>query len=83
MIEEMEKRFDACLDVIEKMEIVLEAYDSIQEEMDILEQYYAKDWIKDFEIDEIHPFSCKKGILSEDGLYDLFERYDELKKRIR
>lgn len=43
-----------------------------------LETYYESDeWKLDFEADEsgILPKNMKRGILSEDGLYNLFENY--------
>ena len=81
-IEHLEAMYDACLDCIEKMECMLDAFDSMEADMDELNAYYASGWLSDYESDEAHPLPCKKGILSEDGLYDLLERYDALKKRI-
>ena len=81
-IQELEQMYEDALDFVEKMECMLDAMDHLQTQMDVLSDYYANGWISDFEADEKHPLSCKKGVLSEDGLYDLLERYDEIKKRI-
>ncbi len=47
--------------------------DSIQKDLKKLEQYYETDWITDYEADEKGkiPSDLKRGILSEDALYDL------------
>ena len=81
-IQELEKMYEESLDCVEKMECMLDAFDSLQDTIEVLSDYYANGWITDFEADEKHPLCCQKGILSEDGLYDLLERYDEIKKRI-
>lgn len=46
-----------------------------------LEEYYLSyEWKKDFEADEegLLPKDLKRGVLSEDGIYDLLEEYKEL-----
>ena len=43
-----------------------------------LESYYASDeWKQDFEVDEagLLPEKLKRGVLSEDGLYNLLDEY--------
>lgn len=45
-----------------------------------LEAYYASDeWKQDFADDEagLLPADLKRGVLSEDGIYDLLEKYRE------
>ena len=41
--------------------------------------YESADWRRDFEADEagLLPKSLKRGVLSEDGIYELLEEYDE------
>ncbi|MBR4023774.1 MAG: DUF4298 domain-containing protein, partial [Firmicutes bacterium] len=43
------------------------------EDVKALEEYYENDWRSDFELDEAGglPKDMKRGILSEDGLYDV------------
>ena len=46
-----------------------------------LETYYTgEDWKQDFADDEagLLPSDLKRGVLSEDGLYDLLEEYGQL-----
>lgn len=47
--------------------------DALKEDLKKLEQYYETDWIRDYEADERGeiPSDLKRGILSEDALYDL------------
>ena len=54
-----------------------EKYPEIDEDMKALEDYYAKEWRHDFEMDEkgALPGDLKRGILSEDGLYNLITDY--------
>ena len=56
----------------------------LQEKVKELEAYYSSDeWKQDFEYDEAGhlPKDMKRGVLSEDGIYNLLERYHELKGR--
>ena len=47
---------------------------------DLEEYYLSYEWKKDFEADEegLLPKDLKRGVLSEDGIYDLLEEYKEL-----
>nr|MCR4721562.1 DUF4298 domain-containing protein [Lachnospiraceae bacterium] len=67
-------------------EEMLEAYsketaDALKETIDALESYYTSpEWKKDFTDDEagLLPADLKRGVLSEDGIYNLLERYREI-----
>ena len=50
-----------------------ERYEGFEEDVKALEEYYENDWRSDFELDEAGglPKDMKRGILSEDGLYDV------------
>ena len=50
-------------------------YDGYEPDLDALKTYYSGEWKKDFEMDEegCFPEDMKRGVLSEDGLYDLLE----------
>ncbi|MBQ1591711.1 MAG: DUF4298 domain-containing protein, partial [Treponema sp.] len=57
----------------------------LRENMKKLESYYTSaEWKKDFALDEegILPKDLKRGVLSEDGIYDLLERYRDLKEAL-
>ena len=50
-------------------------HDGYEPDLDALKTYYSGEWKKDFEMDEegCFPEDMKRGVLSEDGLYDLLE----------
>lgn len=82
-IREMETILDTAtekLDAVSKALADLRAY---QSEIRKLESYYTgKDWKKDFAADETGklPKDLKRGVLSEDGIDTLLERYSEYMK---
>ena len=50
-------------------------HEGYESDLEALSTYYSGDWRKDFEMDEqgCFPEDMKRGVLSEDGLYDLLE----------
>ena len=65
------------------MEEDLTVLKKLKEDLTTLEEYYTgKNWKKDYEADEAGklPADLKRGVLSEDGIYDLLERYREMKE---
>lgn len=84
-ITRMEALFDKSNEVIQKLETALEDFANLQPDIAELEAYYdSGDWRKDFEADEAGklPKDLKRGVLSEDGLWNLLEEYRELKETI-
>ena len=70
------------MDALEKK---IAEYEEVQAEIQKLEEYYtSQQWKDDFAMDEKGelPDKLKRGILSEDGIYNLLERNKELKERI-
>ena len=56
----------------------------MQVKVSLLNQYLESgQWLRDFELDEKDelPKNLKRGILSEDGLYNLLSEMDKAKKR--
>lgn len=84
-ITKMEALFDKSEEVIKRLESALEDFAKIENDIAKLEAYYDKDWRKDFEADEAGklPKDLKRGVLSEDGIYDLLSDYQCLKDQIR
>ncbi|MBR5378283.1 MAG: DUF4298 domain-containing protein [Bacteroidales bacterium] len=84
-ITKMEALFDKSGEVIKRLETALEDFAKIENDIAKLEAYYDKDWRKDFEADEAGklPKDLKRGVLSEDGIYDLLSDYQCLKDQIR
>ena len=70
------------MDALEKK---IAEYEEFQAEIQKLEEYYtSQQWKDDFAMDEKGelPDKLRRGILSEDGIYNLLERNKELKKRL-
>ena len=72
-VKTMEEIMDRVAEAAEAAEG--ERYEGFHEDVKTLEEYYAKSWRADFELDEagVFPEGMKRGVLSEDGLYDLLE----------
>lgn len=64
----------------------LEQYPAVGEDVYALSSYYESDlWMKDYEADEAGqlPADLKRGVLSEDGLYNLLAEYGDLISKLR
>lgn len=84
-IEKMEKLMDESAAAIKQMEKSLNSFRRAQKKIDELADYYfSKQWRKDFEDDEKGKFSqeLKRGVLSEDGIYNLLSDNDDLLKKM-
>ena len=83
------KRMEACLDVSEAairgLSQALSAYEEAQEAYGRLSDYYGSDhWMQDYEDDEAGklPKELKRGVLSQDAVYDLLTENRELLVRM-
>ena len=82
---EMEAILDKDNSKIEALEARNKDFEEFQKEIRKLEAYYtSQQWKDDFEMDERGEFpdNLKKGVLSEDGIYNMLERNKELLDRI-
>ena len=80
-ISEMEEIFDKVLQTQSAFEKAIEEYRGLQPEIEKLEAYYSsKQWKEDFAADERGeiPVDMKRGVLSEDGIYNMLERNKEI-----
>ena len=71
--------------VIGQMETALDAFEGIRRDMQTLEGYYTSpEWKSDYAADEagMLPDGMKRGVLSQDGIDHLLERYAELNDRM-
>ena len=85
-IEEMEKHFERASEVLARLFSSLEEFAQVQESVKALEAYYgSEEWKKDFLDDEkgLLPTDLKRGVLSEDGVWNLLEEVRELKERMQ
>jgi len=85
-IRQMELRMEQVAQWIERVAIALEQYPSVREGVFELSSYYESDlWMEDYEADEAGklPKDLERGVLSEDGLYNLLAEYVNLTRGLR
>ena len=85
-ITEMEARMDRVQAAAAALEQALDAWEAAQPDLEPLARYYASPlWREDFAADEAGelPADLKRGVLSEDGLWNLLERVRELNDRLQ
>ena len=85
-ITEMESILDEALRRMDNAEEALQGLLEYQTEIKKLDEYYSsQDWKDDFALDEegFLPKDLRRGVLSEDGIYDALERNRELMERIK
>lgn len=80
-IKEAEEIYTKAAEAMDALESSIEGFLELQPLVKKLADYYdGPDWIKDLELDEKGklPPDLKRGVLSEDGIYNLLERNREL-----
>ena len=84
-IQYYESLLDKVAPVLGNLDEALDAFEGIQEDVKELAAYYDDDaWREDFEADEAGqlPRDLKRGVLSEDGLYDVLSSHYSLTVRL-
>ena len=84
-IKQMELRMERAAKAVMEQSAALENYEAVQEDIAALEQYYgSEEWKQDFADDEagLLPVDLKRGVLSEDGIWNLLEDVRELNNRL-
>ena len=84
-IQHYEMLLDRVAPVLGNLEEALDAFDGIQDDVKELAAYYEDDdWREDFEADEAGklPADLKRGVLSEDGIYDVLSDHYALTVRL-
>ena len=82
----MEERMDRVGKWVRALSRTLEEQPSVQEDFFELSSYYESDlWMEDYEADEAGelPPDVKRGVLSEDGLFNLLTEYEDLLRRLK
>lgn len=82
----MEKILDEASTVLKKLTEAANAYAALQADLGELEDYYGSSaWMQDYEADEsgLLPADLKRGVLSQDAVYDLLSDHDALKALLR
>ena len=81
----MERRLVRATNAVRRISLALDNYEAIKDDIDALDSYYgSEEWRKDFADDEagLLPEGLRRGVLSEDGIWNLLTNYRELQKRI-
>ena len=82
----MEQLYDFVSESITEFPIPFDKYEKMQEAVVTLSDYYSSDeWKQDFADDEagLLPKDLKRGVLSEDGLWNLLSDWRELEKQLK
>lgn len=84
-IQQMEQQLDVASQAVAALSDALEQYASAQETIDMLDNYYRSDtWRQDYADDEAGrlPNTLKRGVLSEDGIWNLLTECRRLNLRL-
>ena len=84
-IEAMEEKLNRARDAVAALSLALEAYIGALPDIRALDAYLqSSDWKADFAADEagLLPPEMRRGVLSEDGVYDLLTENDALRRRL-
>lgn len=80
-IKEMECRFDKAVTAVEQLDSALDNFRAVIPDIELLIDYYESElWMTDFNDDSEGriPSELKRGVLSEDGIYNLLTDYQRL-----
>ena len=85
-IERMERNLEKALHAVRGLNDALDEYEAVQEALHELESYYGSEtWKQDFADDEQGrlPRDLKRGVLSEDGIWNVLEDFCSIKERLK
>ena len=85
-ISQMEDRYDEVTRVLAALEEAVDEYVDFKSELDALKDYMESgQWKEDYAADEagLVPSDLKRGVLSEDALYNLLHDADTILARAR
>ena len=84
-IERMEQNLERAKYALKVLSDAFDEYETVQESLHELDSYYGSDtWKQDFADDEQGrlPKNLKRGVLSEDAIWNVLEDYRTLKERV-
>ena len=85
-IKQMELRMQRAAKAVTELSAALDNYESVQEDIAELDNYYGSEmWKQDYADDEAGrlPANLKRGVLSEDGIWNLLSDARELSDRLK
>lgn len=77
----MEDCFDEVTRMLAELDGTIGKWEDAKDQLEVLKDYMdSGDWRKDYEADEAGklPAGLKRGVLSQDGLYDLLQDADKI-----
>lgn len=84
-IQYMEQLFDLVKEAMEEPVMSLDKYEKAHKAIIALSEYYgSKEWKQDYADDEagLLPKEMKRGVLSEDGIWDLLSDWHDVEKQM-
>ena len=84
-IQYMEQLFDLAKEALEEPFMSLDKYEKAHKAITTLSEYYgSKEWKQDYADDEVGllPKDMKRGVLSEDGIWNLLSYWYEMEKQL-
>ena len=84
-IREMEEILQGAKPVLARLDAALEEYAALRERLSRLDRYYGSEtWRADLALDEagLLPPSLRRGVLSEDEVYDLLSDERRIRERM-
>ena len=85
-IKQMELRMERSAKAVIELSAALDMYESVLEDIVALDAYYGSEtWKQDYADDEAGrlPADLKRGVLSEDGIWNLLSDVRELNGRMK
>ncbi len=85
-VEAMSAAYGRAGSAVEAVNRALEALEEAKDDLAVLDRYQRSgQWLKDYEADEAGkiPGNINRGVLSQDGLYNLLSDYDAIVKRLK
>ena len=85
-IKQMELRLERAAKAVMELSAAIDKYEEVLEDIRALDAYYgSKEWKQDFADDEAGrlPADLKRGVLSEDGIWNLLSDAKELDNRLK
>lgn len=83
-IRHMEQLFNLAKEAMEEPTMSLDTYEKAQKAIAVLSEYYSsEEWKQDYADDEagLLPKDLKRGVLSEDGLWNLLSDWKEVESQ--
>ena len=83
---QMEQQLEVASRAVKGLAAALDKYEAAQEALQSLEAYYgSEEWRQDFAADEAGrlPQNLKRGVLSEDAVWNLLEERNEVELKMK